>query len=103
MPPAIRDWAAKYIWWQTPGETALRPHRVMAQVMDLGTFADVRDPEKAAGLVALADVIRHAGSPLRVKKFPPRFAILPGSDACIVSSGGHTAGIELLTSSSSAV
>ena len=71
--------------------------------MNLGTFADGRDLEKAAGPDALADVIRHAGSPLRVKKFPPRFAILPGSDACIVSSGGHTAGIELLTSSSSAV
>jgi hypothetical protein len=58
--PAIHDWAAKYIWWQTPEEAALRPRRVMAQVMDLGTFADVCDLEKVAGPDALADVIRHA-------------------------------------------
>jgi hypothetical protein len=72
----------------------------MAQVMNLGTFAEVRDLEKVVGSDALVDVIRHAGSPLRVKKFPPRFAILPGSDACIFSSGGHAAGIALLISSS---
>jgi len=58
--PTIRDWAAKYIWWQTPEEAALLPRRVMAQVMDLGTFADVRSLEKAAGPAALAEVIRHA-------------------------------------------
>lgn len=60
MTPAIRVWAAKYIWWQTPEEAALRPQRVMAQVMDLGTFADVRSLEKAAGPDALAQVVRHA-------------------------------------------
>ena len=52
--------AAKYIWWQQPEEAAQRPQRVMAQVMDLGTFADVRALEKAAGPAALAEVIRGA-------------------------------------------
>ena len=42
------------------GEAALRPQRVMAQVMDLGTFADVRLLEKTAGPDALAEVLRHA-------------------------------------------
>lgn len=60
MTPAIRDCATKYIWWQAPEEAALRPRRVMAQVMNFGSFADVRDLEKAAGPDALADVIRHA-------------------------------------------
>lgn len=60
MPRAIHDWASEYIWWQTMEEAVLRPRRVMAQVMDFGTFADVRALEKAAGLVALADVNRHA-------------------------------------------
>ena len=57
---AIHGWAAKYIWWQTPEQAARRPQRVMAQVMDLGTFADVRALEKAAGADALAEVIRQA-------------------------------------------
>ena len=60
MKLAIHDWAAKYIWWQTPEEAAQSPRRVMAQVMDLGTFADVRSLEVAAGPDALAEVIRQA-------------------------------------------
>jgi hypothetical protein len=60
MTVPIRDWAAKYIWWQTPEEAARYPRRVMAQVMDLGTFADVRALEKLVGPEALAAVIRHA-------------------------------------------
>ena len=60
MTSVLHDWAAKYIWWQTPEEAALRPQRVMAQVMDLGTFADVRSLEKTAGPEALAEVTRHA-------------------------------------------
>jgi hypothetical protein len=60
MVPALHAMAAKYIWWHTPEEAARRPGRVMAQVMDLGTFADVRVLEKAVGAEALAEVIRHA-------------------------------------------
>lgn len=56
----IHALAAKYIWWQKPEEAARRPDRVMAQVMDLGTFADVRMLEKTAGDKALAEVIRQA-------------------------------------------
>lgn len=56
----IHALAAKYIWWQAPEEAARRPRRVMAQVMDLGTFADVRTLEKTAGAQALADVIDQA-------------------------------------------
>jgi len=52
--------AAKYIWWQKPEEAVQRPRRVMAQVMNLGTFADVRALEKAAGPAALAEVLRGA-------------------------------------------
>jgi len=44
--PVIADtaWlrlAKRYLWWQTPTESMLRPHRVMAQVMNLGTLQDV--------------------------------------------------------------
>ena len=60
MEVPIHALAAKYIWWQAPEEAARRPQRVMAQVMDLGTFADVRMLEKTAGAQALAEVISQA-------------------------------------------
>jgi hypothetical protein len=34
--------ARKYIWWQAPETAVAKPHRVIAQVMNLGTFEDVR-------------------------------------------------------------
>ena len=60
MTVPIQELAAKYIWWQTSHDAAQWPHRVMAQVMDLGTYADVRALEKTAGAEVLAEVIRHA-------------------------------------------
>jgi len=60
MTASLQAMAAKYIWWQTPEEAALRPRRVVAQVMDLGTFADVRALEKMVGPEALTEVIRRA-------------------------------------------
>jgi hypothetical protein len=60
MTAPLQAMAAKYIWWQTPEEAARRPRRVMAQVMDLGTFADVRVLEKLVGAEALTEVVRHA-------------------------------------------
>jgi len=60
MTAPVQALAAKYIWWQTPEEAAQRPRRVIAQVMNLGTFADVRALEKNAGPAALAEVLRGA-------------------------------------------
>jgi hypothetical protein len=60
MTSAIHAWAARYIWWQKPEEAMRWPRRVMAQVMDLGTFADVRSLEKLVGAEVLAEVIQHA-------------------------------------------
>lgn len=60
MPAPLHDLAAKYIWWQTPEVAELQPLRVMAQVMDIGTFADVRTLEETVGSQALVEVIRHA-------------------------------------------
>lgn len=60
MSVPLQALAAKYIWWQTPRDAARWPRRVVAQVMDLGTYADVRDLERTAGAEVLAEVIRHA-------------------------------------------
>jgi hypothetical protein len=34
--------ARKYIWWQTPESAVTSPHRIIAQVMNLGTFEDAQ-------------------------------------------------------------
>jgi hypothetical protein len=41
--------AARYIWWEPPGEAIRRPARVIAQVMDLGDFEDVQRLVDLAG------------------------------------------------------
>jgi hypothetical protein len=46
--------AHKYIWWQTPESAVTSPHRIIAQVMNLGTFEDAQ-----ALLASRAG--RHAG------------------------------------------
>lgn len=55
----IADMAAKYIWWDVDGA----PHperRALAQVMNLGTYDDIRLIEKALGMDVLADVLARA-------------------------------------------
>lgn len=37
----LRDFAARYIWWKTPQDALLYPERVLAQVMNLGTYEDL--------------------------------------------------------------
>ncbi|MFI4914402.1 MAG: hypothetical protein ACHQAR_04350 [Steroidobacterales bacterium] len=56
----LRSLARKYIWWKTP-ETALQyPRRVIAQVMNLGTWKDVRTLEAAIDPDLLRAIIEHA-------------------------------------------
>ncbi len=38
----LRPYARKYLWWQSPDEALDRPLRVIAQVMELGDYADVQ-------------------------------------------------------------
>jgi hypothetical protein len=52
--------AAKYIWWEPAAEVVKRPHRVIAQVMNIGDFDDVRTLLDVAGKEALQSVLRAA-------------------------------------------
>jgi hypothetical protein len=52
--------AAKYVWWEPPAEAVKRPRRVIAQVMNLGDFDDVRTLLGVAGKKALQSVLRAA-------------------------------------------
>jgi hypothetical protein len=52
--------ARKYIWWQ-PSEAAITsPHRVIAQVMNIGTFEDARALLRQVGKAAFTIALRDA-------------------------------------------
>ncbi len=38
----LKNFASKYVWWKTPDEAILFPHRIIAQVMNMGDYSDVQ-------------------------------------------------------------
>lgn len=50
----------KYIWWVPARPVLDFPARVISQVMELGTFEDIRRLEQAFGEARLAEVLRNA-------------------------------------------
>lgn len=38
----LRLFATKYIWWKAPDEAVTQPERIVAQVMNIGDYDDVR-------------------------------------------------------------
>ena len=56
----LRRLASTYVWWKTSDEAMLFPHRVAAQVMNLGTWDDLNDLAEIAGDDYLRGVLRHA-------------------------------------------
>ena len=56
----LRACALRYIWWESSDEALRRPRRVIAQVMDLGTWEDVSDLLKALGEDPFQDALLHA-------------------------------------------
>ena len=57
---SFKQLASKYIWWKTADEAVAMPERVMAQVMNMGDYADVQTLAHQVGDNALRDVIAHA-------------------------------------------
>lgn len=56
----LKPFAAKYIWWQRPDDAVLAPQRVIAQVMNIGDYADVQALVSQVGVDALRDVLTKA-------------------------------------------
>lgn len=54
--------AGKYIWWLNPAEAMEYPARVVAQVMNIGIFNDVRQMATALGDDCLRSVLQHSGA-----------------------------------------
>jgi hypothetical protein len=65
---ALKRFASKYVWWKTPDEAADMPERVIAQVMDIGEYADVQALVHEVGDDVLRQVIAHA----QAGQFGPR-------------------------------
>jgi hypothetical protein len=38
----LRRWATKYVWWKAPDEALIQPERIVAQIMNIGDYDDVR-------------------------------------------------------------
>jgi len=59
-PQWLMPLARKYIWWQTPEDALSAPERVIAQVMNIGDYADVQTLVAMVGDEGLRTVLRHA-------------------------------------------
>ena len=59
-PKTLQRLASKYIWWKTPDEAVAMPERVIAQVMNIGDYADVQALASDVGDEVLREVLSHA-------------------------------------------
>jgi hypothetical protein len=56
----LKPFAKKYVWWKTPDEAVAMPERVIAQVMNIGDYADVQILAAQVGDDVLREVLMHA-------------------------------------------
>jgi hypothetical protein len=56
----LRSFAAHYIWWKTADEALRYPARILAQVMNLGTYEDLGLLLKAFTVAELRAVLAQA-------------------------------------------
>jgi hypothetical protein len=56
----LKPLARKYVWWKTPDDAAAFPERLIAQVMNLGDYADVVALAEEVGDDTLREVLRRA-------------------------------------------
>jgi hypothetical protein len=56
----ISELEKRYFWWEPVGEQPRSEARVLAQVMDLASFADIRMLETVIGPERLIEIMRHA-------------------------------------------
>ena len=56
----LRPLAKKYIWWKKSDEAVSSPERIIAQVMNIGDWADVQALADQVGNEVLRKVLSHA-------------------------------------------
>ena len=58
--PRLFELAKHYVWWLAPEEAMEYPRRVIAQIMDIGTFEDIHELESIVGKDSLREVLQKA-------------------------------------------
>jgi hypothetical protein len=66
--PRLLELATRYTWWLAPQEAMEYPQRVIARIMDLGTFEDIHELVSIVG----EDALRQALSSAEAGQFRPR-------------------------------
>ena len=56
----LKPLASKYIWWKSPDEALAMPQRLIAQVMNIGDYADVQAMAEQLGDPLLRQVLLQA-------------------------------------------
>jgi len=56
----LRAMAARMIWWQPPEVSLKDTRRLVAQVMNRGSWEDVKFCQRQFGLAAFRDALEHA-------------------------------------------
>lgn len=56
----LKQLADRYIWWKTPEEAMRHPQHVIAQVMNMGDYADAQRMAEQLGDDRLRDALVHA-------------------------------------------
>ena len=59
-PSSLDGLRRRYLWWEPVGGEPHRPERLVAQIMNLGTYDDIRRLEALLEPAALAEVMLHA-------------------------------------------
>jgi hypothetical protein len=57
---SLKQLASKYVWWKTPDEAVCMPEQVIAQVMNIGDYEDVRAISRQFGDDMLRKVLLRA-------------------------------------------
>lgn len=60
MEPAVEQLAKKYVWWETPERAFRRRDLLLCQLMQLGTWDDVRLARRLFGDGAFKQALEHA-------------------------------------------
>jgi hypothetical protein len=60
MTPEIEAWARKYIWWERSETAAQRPILLLCQLMQLGTWEDVKRARQLFGDAAFKQALEGA-------------------------------------------
>jgi hypothetical protein len=56
----LEQLAKKYVWWQAPAEALKHPQVLLCQLMQLGTWSDVREVRSLVGDAAFKDALQRA-------------------------------------------